>query len=144
MPLYEGLYRFSYLAEDYPAALVYLDSLRMTVTDAPTLQHLVFQRSFLSQLQGDFQNASGLISAVASRVPMKGIVQVFDTIYAGYAHYRGFPGRGVSLNAGARSTRKTRCRSGLAGRWMKSKEEGPGGLGLWGSSDRHPPVHPNP
>jgi hypothetical protein len=90
LPLYEALYRFSYLDGDYSGALVYLDSLRMGISDPPTLQHLVFQRSFLSQLQGDFQNASGLISAVASRVPMKGIVQVFDTIYAGYAHYKGF------------------------------------------------------
>jgi hypothetical protein len=91
VPLYEGLYRFSYLAEDYPAALAYLDSLRMTVTDAPTLQHLVFQRSFLSQLQGDFAGATGLISSLATRVSQRNIVTVFDTIYAGYARYKGFP-----------------------------------------------------
>jgi len=91
MPLYEGLYRFSYLAGDFPAALAYLDSLRMTVTDAPTLQHLVFQRSFLSQLQGDFAGATGLISSLATRVSQKNIVTVFDTIYAGYARYKGFP-----------------------------------------------------
>jgi hypothetical protein len=91
MPLYEGLYRFSYLADDFPAALDYLDSLHMTVADAPTLQHLVFQRSFLSQLEGDFSSATGLISSLATRVSQRNIVMVFDTIYAAYARYKGFP-----------------------------------------------------
>jgi hypothetical protein len=91
MPLYECLYRFSCLADDFPAALAYLDSLRMTVTDAPTLQHLVFQRSFLSQLQGDFSGATELISSLATRVSQRNIVMVFDTIYAGYARFKGFP-----------------------------------------------------
>jgi hypothetical protein len=90
LPLYEALYRFSYLDDDYTQALVYLDSLRMGISDPPTLQHLVFQRSFLSQLQGDFPNATGLISAVGTRVPMKSVAQVLDTIYAGYARYKGF------------------------------------------------------